>query len=184
MEIRPEYQIKVAIKALVDTILPAISNQGKHIVEQGQLVHATLAMALKHMPLMYEYDLVELDGFVKLGDQLLEIARDLVPRDESDALLRATQAGRALLQGQRAPAQLLSAVLELRAASGRFVSAAWAHPDAEKVKALSRAVLEHSDLQLLRERSFVADQGWEPAGTQLPPIEDLIRNSPGNVSND
>ena len=174
MELRPEYQLAAAIKALEDTILPALEGAETHVVEQARIVVASLGMALKRLPLMYAYDLVELKGLVALGEDLLGLGGEAAAGPERDALARTSAHGRDLLARPRAPGAQQQAALELRAAIGRFTTHAYAALAPEDGRKLGLAILDHADGQLLRERAFVIDQGWESDPRALPLIETLI----------
>ena len=174
MELRPETQIAVAIKALEDTILPALDGAETHVVEQARIVLASLGMALKRMPLMFDYDLAEVRGLVTLGEEVLVLGGDAASGPERDKLARATAQGRGLLARPRAPKEQQQAALDLRAAIGGFTTHAYAALAPEDSRRLGRAVLRHADGLLLRERAFVVDQGWESDAKSLPPIETLI----------
>ena len=176
MELRAGFQIPTLIKALTDVVLPAVDPANKLAQEQGQLVVGMLHLMAQRLPLQYRYDRHELQHFLMLADQLSAQA-DALPeaREALAALAGAVAQGRATLAAAGIePAQLEAANLALRAATGAVVSATATAADGAAVKAIGSAVLAHAKAMLLRERAWVAPQGWEGPDAGLPALETLI----------
>lgn len=177
MELRPAFQIPALIKSLTDVVLPAIDPANKLAQEQAQLIVGTLHLMAQRMPLQYRYDRHELGSFVALADELAghgaaipEVAAALA------SLADGAAGGRALLaRAGVEPAELEASNQALREQIGAVITAAATAADSPALKAVNRAVLAHSKDLLLRERSWLAMQGWEgkdPA--HLPAAETLI----------
>ena len=94
---------------------------------------------------------------------------------EGSALARANVAGAAVLaRAQADPAEVMQAIRELRSLSGALITAVYGDGDEASRTRVAQLVLAHADQQLLRERAWVAPQGWEIQPENLPAIEDLL----------
>lgn len=173
MDLRPSLQIKTVIKALADTVLPAVDPNNKLAHEQLQLAIATLQLISQRAPLQYRYDCQDLARLLEFAESLRQQAAGVVPAAAAlQALEPSVDAARDVLARARAePSELESAALQLREALGAAVAAAAAAASAEQLKPINAAVLAHAREQLLRERSWLSPQGWEP---NLPDLESLI----------
>ena len=63
---------------------------------------------------------------------------------------------------------------EAMAAAGALVTAAAATADDAALRAVNTVVMDHAQAQLLRERAWVALQGWEGTASGLPAVETLL----------
>lgn len=176
MELRAGFQIPSLIKALTDVVLPAVDPANRLAQEQGQLIVGMLHLMAQRLPLQYRYDRHELQHFLALADQLSAQAAGLPEaREALTALADAAARGRATLAAAGIePVQLEAANLALRAATGAVVSSTATAADEVAVRAIGAAVLAHAEAMLLRERAWVAPQGWEGPGSGLPALETLI----------
>jgi hypothetical protein len=177
MELRPAFQIPALIKSLTDVVLPAVDPANKLAQEQGQLIVGMLHLIAQRMPLQYRYDRHELDSFIALAGELAGHGAAIPEAAAAlSALAEGTDSGRALLARAGAePLELEAANQRLREQIGAVITAAATAPDSPALKALNRAVLAHAEALLLRERSWLALQGWEgPAPAHLPAVETLI----------
>jgi hypothetical protein len=180
MDLRPALQLKSAIRALTDVVLPAIDPGNKLAQEQARLTIGMLHLALQRLPLAFRYDLDELSRLLDLAaalsdhagahPQAQEIARELAPLIAQGKAVRA----RALAD----PAELQASSLALRERIGPLVTALTQDRSGPDLKPVSTLVMEHAKAQLLRDRAWLAPQGWEPAGS-LPDIETLLPAAPG-----
>jgi hypothetical protein len=176
MDLRPELQIKTAIKAMTDVVLPAVDPHNKLAQEQSRLIIGMLGLALRHLPLMYRYEQDELSRFLALADQLRkEAAGNAAIAGEGDALAASIARAADVLERARAePSELTAANLALRQSIGALVSALGRDADPVRFKRVSAAVTQHAQGQLLRERSMLLGQGWEGDPKSIAPIEELI----------
>lgn len=177
MEMRPAFQIPALIKSLTDVVLPAVDPANKLAQEQGQLIVGMLHLIAQRLPLQYRYDRHELDSFIALAGELAGHGAAIPEAAEAlAALADGVAGGQALLVRAGAePLALEAANQRLRAQVGVVITAAATAPDSAALKALNRAVLVHAEAMLLRERSWLALQGWEgKAPAHLPAVETLI----------
>ncbi len=177
MELRPSFQIPALIKSLTDVVLPAVDPANKLALEQGQLIVGMLHLMAQRLPLQYRYDCVELDSYLKLAGQLLPQAATIPEAGAAlAALTAAADDGRSVLAGAGVePPALEAANQRLRAAVGALVTAAAATADDATLRVVNATVMEHAQAQLLRERAWVALQGWEGPASGLPAVETLLQ---------
>ena len=167
MQLREDLQLQTAIRALTEVVMPAVDSGNALAVEQLQVVIGMLHLLAARLPLRFRYDCDELA-------RLLELCKAL-DANEGSALARASVAGAAVLaRAQADPAEVLQAIRELRSLSGALITAVYRDGDEASRTRVSHLVLAHADQQLLRERAWVAPQGWEIQPEKLPAIEDLL----------
>jgi hypothetical protein len=177
---RPQIQIKSALKALTDVVLPAVDPNNKLAQEQGKLVIGLLSLLAQQLPLQYRFDRDELKRLVACAQQLHEAAQGGSGTQAAlAALTDAARAGsQALFSAGTTPEELQQAVRALRAATGELVTQV--HRDGEPAcrAAVQSLVLALSKEQLLRERSMLLMQGWEPDPAAIPALTSLLDASP------
>ena len=167
MQLREDIQLKSVIRALTEVVLPAVDSSNALAVEQTQVAIGMLQLMAARLPLQFRYDCDELA-------RLLELCRALAAYDDG-ALASATRAGAEVLgRAQAGPDEVLGAIRELRRLSGDLITARYRDDDDGARTHISQLVLAHADQQLLRERAWVAPQGWEIQPETLPAIEDLL----------
>lgn len=167
MQLREDIQLKTALRALTEVILPAVDRDNALAIEQTQVVIGLLQLMASRLPLQFRYDCDELA-------RLLTLCRAL-PDSEDAALAAAIDGGSAVLARARSgPDEVVHAIRELRAASGAVIGARYRDGDAATRAALSAQVLAHAEQQLLRERAWFTPQGWELDPDSVPAIEDLL----------
>jgi hypothetical protein len=171
MQMREDLQLQTAIRALCEVVLPAVDAGNALAVEQLQVVIGTLQFMAARLPLRFNYDRDELA-------RLLELCRAL-DTGERSALAAATAAGTDTLAGARtSPAELLAAIRSLRELSGAEITARYRDGSETERARVTQLVLDHAAQQLLRERAWVAPQGWEIQPEALPAIEELLWSPP------
>ncbi len=169
-------QIKTAIRAMQDVVMPSIDQTNKMATEQAGLVVAMLQLLERTVPLTYRYDCDELRRSIALADELLAAVDGVPVLDEMSGKVAATAAaardtyGRALAD----PGELELACREVRAAVSSLVTAAIGEAPPETGKAVMRLTISSSKEQLLRERAWTISQGWEAEPDKLPAIETLV----------
>jgi hypothetical protein len=179
MEVRPDLQIQVILKALKDVILPAVDKDNKLAQEQTHLAIGTLQLMAKFLPIAYRYDRDELDRYVRLSRDLLAQIGNKADGTAINNLKTVATHGADVLERARAePAEMEKAVFDLRATVGELIEAVHAGSDGTAKTAVQKLILAAAKPELERERAVVIDMGWEtdpsthapPINTQLPPI--------------
>ncbi|MFA7415744.1 MAG: hypothetical protein WC048_14785 [Rhizobium sp.] len=178
MDLRPALQIQTVIKAMTDVVLPAVDTNNKLAQEQARLVIGMLNLVAQRQPMMYRYDRDELARFLALAETLREQAKNLPGVNEAlHAMGNSVAVGEDVLDRARAePKELESANFDLREKVGALITAIYSGSEIGKLKHISATVTAHAKEMLLRERSWLIDQGWEADPKSLPAIETLIDN--------
>lgn len=178
MQLRPDVILAGTIKSLREVVAPALDPANALAQEQLAVGIGLLELLRARLPLEFHFDLDELARLVAFARTLA--AHGGVPGTESclDALRVAERSGvDVLARAGAAPAEVVGAVIELRARSGAAVTALFERGDAELGRALARETLDYSREQLLRDRAWTAPQGWEARAEPLPAIEALLDRS-------
>jgi hypothetical protein len=176
MQMRPAVQIKSMVKAMTDVVLPAIDPDNKLAQEQARLVVGLLSLMAQQLPLQFRFDCDELRRLVGLAAALKDVAGSTpeVRSQVEDMNRSAVAAASTLAHALVGPEQLEQAVRELRLATSRLVRTVCGADDEEAVRRVQQVVLAVSKEQLLRDRSWVLMQGWEPDPAAIPRIETLL----------
>jgi hypothetical protein len=175
MQLRPLLQIQTIIKAMTEDIIPALDQTNQLAMQSAHLTIGTLALIAQHLPLEYRYDCDELKRLLE-GAQLLSAqAKSAGVAAVAAELTDAVKVGSdVLLRARAEPSEILEAVRRLRAASADIVTAVFASGDEPAQAAVQKAVLNLSKQQLLRDRSWLLMQGWEPDPKSVPGIAELM----------
>ncbi len=169
MDMRPELQIAVMIRAMEQAVLPAVDAENRPAREQAGLVVAMLRLLQDRLPLAYRYERDELDRYVTLATDLLPL---LAGSDRHAApIAAALDAGSTVLARAGAdPASLRERVLALRQAVGDLARAA-PQSGSEPAAAIRRLILEAARVQTERERAWLMPVGFDPPSCGIAPIE-------------
>ena len=176
MQLRPQLQIQAVIKAMMEDVIPALDQTNQLAMQSAQLTIGTLALIAQHLPLEYRYDCDELARLVGLAGTLGTQAKGTADADNAvKELAAAAASGTDVLDRARAePAEIVDAVRRLRSATGEAVRAVFKAGTEAAQAAAQGAVLSMSKEQLLRDRSWLLMQGWEPDPKSVPAIDTLL----------
>ncbi len=176
MEMRPQLQIQTIIKAMMEDIIPALDQTNQLAMQSAQLTIGTLMLISQHLPLEYRYDCDELTRLVNTAETLRAQAKGGEQTSSSIAALKqAGRIGSEVLERARAePSEILSAIRALRAATADTVRAVYAEGTDSVQSTVEATVLAMSKDQLLRDRSWLLMQGWEPDPKAVPAIDTLL----------
>jgi hypothetical protein len=175
MQLRPLLQIQTIIKAMTEDIIPALDQTNQLAMQSAHLTIGTLALIAQHLPLEYRYDCDELARLIETAKSL---GGQLKPEGGTTAAAELTEAGKVgsdvLSRARAEPGEIVDAVRRLRAASAKAVTAVYAAGDETAQAAVQKSVLSISKQQLLRDRSWLLMQGWEPDPKSIPGIAELL----------
>ncbi|VVQ15410.1 hypothetical protein [Pseudomonas fluorescens] len=173
MQMRPEVQIQSILKAMRDTVVPALDPNNKLAQEQAKLIMGMLALMQKQMPVQFRFDCDELERLIGFSHEMQALS--IGAAEAVDALQQDGEMARKILAGaQASPAHVLGAVKKLRSTIGSAVTHLFSAADAAGQAKLKKLVLTVSREQLLRDRSLLLTQGWEPDPAKVPDIESLL----------
>ena len=177
MQLRPDIQIQSILKAMADVVLPALDPNNPLAQEQARLCMGLLGVMASRLPLQYRYDCDELTRLRLLAQRLQQLpdVAQLAPQALQVLTQGARQADDVLARALAEPLEVLDAVRALREATGNLVQEAFENdPAGRKTGAMQRAVLDASQEQLLRERSWLLGQGWEANPQDIQAIDTLL----------
>lgn len=176
MQMRAPLQIHSLIKAMTDVVLPAVDPQNKLAQEQARLIIGMLGLMAKQLPLQFHFDCDELARLVEFSRQLQCTASGGAETRASLLAVAASgaHAGALLERAKADPQEIEHAVRALRTTTGAAIAAVYRDGDAACQSRVQAAVLAMSKEQLLRDRSWLLPQGWEPAPESVPTIETLL----------
>lgn len=176
MELRPELLLRAAAKAMNDVVLPALDPDNTLAQEQGHLVLAALNLAMQRLPQAYAFDCDELRRSLGFASELGQIAQDCgAGETAAQELAQSAARGVDVLGRAKAdPAEVTAINRELRDRAGALVAALYANAPAAVLGTVGHAVTANASEQLLRDRAWVAPQGWEPGAAELPELGTLL----------
>ncbi len=176
MQMRPQIQLQSVIKALSDVVLPAIDPDNKLAIEQGKLSIGLLALLSQQLPVQFQFDCDELQRLIATSCELVTQAQGGAGTQSAVATLTAATlaAGRALDAAGSAPADIEAQVRALRVATGALITEVHRDGDVACRPLVQQTVLAMSKEQLLRDRSMLLMQGWEPDPKAVPPLAELL----------
>ncbi|RUT76906.1 hypothetical protein EHM94_17895 [Marinobacter sp. NP-6] len=173
---RPEFLIQTILKTMADTVVPAVDSNNKLASEQAQLVIAMLGIIQQRLPLMYRFDRDELSRSIELSEALLHHGED-VPAAASalQKLASCTKNSRDTLRlAQIDPNDLKAANFALREKVSELVNTLYSESKTSDLKQINDLITNHAREQLLRDRAFLASQGWEADPDAIPPLDTLL----------
>jgi hypothetical protein len=173
---RPQLQIRAIIKAMTQDVIPALDQTNQLAMQSAHLTVGTLALIAQHLPLEYRFDCDELARLVEAAAALRAQLQGQPGMSAAVAMLEdADRLGIDVLKRARAePAEIVDAVHLLRSAGAYAVRAAHLEGGEGTRNAVQSIVLGLSKNQLLRDRSWLLLQGWEPDPGAVPPIDELL----------
>jgi hypothetical protein len=177
MQMRPHLQLLAVIKAMTEDVIPALDPANQLAMQSAQLTVGTLALICRHLPLEFRYSCDELSRLVVTAGTL----RDRLEGGSQTATARACLvaaigvAADVLERARAEPAEISDAIRSLRGATSLSVSAAYVEGTDTVVADVEKIVLTAAREQLLRDRSWLLLQGWEPDPASIPSIEELLQ---------
>lgn len=176
MQLRPQLQIQSILKAMTDVVLPAVDPNNKLAQEQTRLIMGTLGLMARQLPLQFRFDCDELARLIDFSRELQRAAHGGKETAASTATLAegTDNASKLLDRAKAGPEEIEQAVRALRAATGEVVTMVYRDGEASSQDRVQKAVLAMSKEQLLRDRSLLITQGWEPDPKAVPTIEALL----------
>lgn len=162
-----DLQLQVVIKALVETVAPAVDPSNKVAIEQLHLVLGTLKLLREHLPLTRRFVRALLTDAVDLGEQVANAVAVSERREIDEALIGA----RKVLNDpaveswaiEAARSNLTDKTVKIVASVGEG-----ARDHVEKI------VLEQSQYSIERFRAWFIGSGFEPKASEIPAISTLL----------
>lgn len=159
-----DLQLQVVIKALRDTVMPAVDPAHRMAVEQLGLSIATLGMVRSRLPLLNLREWQDLANAITLGRAVLADAPSIAV---NDALKEAETLRELACPAPEARPAATRAILSA-------VSAAVKTADDQLAATLMRTVVEYSQPALDLARAWGKSAGFEPDPDQVPEVATLL----------
>ncbi|MCK9285646.1 MAG: hypothetical protein M0P39_15350 [Rhodocyclaceae bacterium] len=182
MQLRSEIKLASMIKAMKDVVIPSIDAKNDLAIQQAHLIVGLLNLMVHQLPVQFRFDRDELKRLIDCAQGLSGLSTDDPSIGEANKTLgtRCAAAAAVLERCAGDPAELTAAVRDLREATGELMAAAASGRDTAALGVVEKAVLSLSREQLLRDRSLMLPQGWEPDPTLIPEIQSLLQAVTGN----
>lgn len=173
MQLRPDIQLPAVIKALTDTVMPAIDPNNKPALEQLQLSIGLLSIMQQRMALQFRFDCDELERLLVFAAEIKRCSSGKATNSLMQIAAAAAAGSDVLARAKADPDEVLKAVRELRKACGAAVETIYQETPAFRDD-LKKVVISITREQLLRDRAWVSMQGWESHPDEVPSIEHLL----------
>lgn len=182
MQLRSKIELDSMIKALKDVVIPAIDLRNELAIQQAHLIVGLLNLMVHQLPVQFRFDRDELRRLIDCAQGLTVLNSDERSVREAVMNLETCRVAAASVLERCAgdPAELTAAVRAMREATGALMSAAASGRDTAALGVAEKAVLALSREQLLRDRSLMLPQGWEPDPTAIPEITSLLPTVTGS----
>lgn len=176
MQLRPDIQLQTVIKAMMDDVIPALDQTNQLAMQSAQLTVGTLSLMAQQLPLAYRYDCDELARLINAGKLLrIQIKGDHKAASALAELEETIGTSMAVLERAKAePAELLASIRSLRSVTGDTVRTIYEEASETTIASVEETILTNAKEQLLRDRSWLLTQGWEPDPESVPAIETLL----------
>lgn len=159
-----DLQLQAAIKALSDTVVPAVDPADKMAAEQLHLVIASLGMVRERMPVQRRF-------IRRLLEDAVALAEAVNATEDDSGLAEAVTAARAALADPKLEAHELEAIrAKLTSMTVRLIAAA----GGEGLDRFGGAVARGSKMPLDRLRAWSIMSGFEPDSSAVKPLSILI----------
>ena len=163
-----EYAIDAMVRALSDTVRPAVNPEDKAAAEQLAIVIGSLGMLRSQIDYAHWFEVADAQDMAGLAQSLAALA-DLPAAAEAQAA-----ASRALSLASRHDVTLSTlreANRELRGLVTALIEQGAARDPGKLGERIEAIVLEHSKRQISRERAYVAGAGFDVFPDNLVSIE-------------
>lgn len=161
----PDLQLKMVIKALSETVTPAVDPNNKVAQEQLHLSVATLGVLRSRLPMTRRY-------YRALAQDAVDLAQQLEQATGASSAL-----GAAVDAVSNALADPALENEEIELARGQLHEAITQHLDQidENLKASARDIVMEGSLNSIeRQRAWFVGSGFEPNADRIPAIESVI----------
>jgi hypothetical protein len=176
MQLRYEIQLASMIKAMKDVVIPAVDAKNDLAIQQAHLIVGLLNLMAHQLPVQFRFDRDELQRLLVCAQRVSKVNTSDQSVGEAMKALETSRAAAAevLERCTTDPAELTAAIRDMRETTGALMAAAASGQDPATLDVVEKAVLALSREQLLRDRSLMLPQGWEPDPTLIPDIQSLL----------
>jgi len=170
-----DLRIRTMVKALKETVLPAIDETNRAAVEQAHILLGSLELLRQQIDYAHWFEVSDARGMAQLIRTVIREAQ------LGSACEAETIAADALREAERHDiplSQLREANRRLRGAITKLIEDAFACADASIGQHVQALVLANSEEQIGRERAFVAAARFDVFPDNLRSIEEALSGTP------
>jgi hypothetical protein len=174
----PDFALRfqAMIRSLREVILPALPNGQMLAIDQANILIGYLGiMALQHDK-VFDYLLAELSEYAELVNAMVEDAPGGESNDETVVAARAALAKATHILKMSIPRQseLSGVVTSLKKSADELLCAARQSETAALGQASANRVMEQAGRQIMRERAWFRESGFELDADKLPSIDEVL----------
>ena len=176
MQLRSEIQLITMIRAMKDTVIPAVDVGNDLAVQQAQIIVGMLNLMVHQLPMQFRFDRDELQRLTAAAQKLSQLKSQDPAISEAAKQLASCRSEAAAVLDRCAtdPAELTIAVRDMREATSVLVTATERGKDKAALELVEKIVLGLSKEQLKRDRSLMLPLGWEADPSLIPAIDSLL----------
>ncbi len=168
-------RLRSMMKAMQEIVIPAVDPQHAIAQEQSKLVLGSLNLILQQLDYAHAFEVVEAREMQSLGRELADLIDDVKPSHATTRRARADLAAHAAIENPVTTLSTLQQINQaLRATIAELIQLSEDSTDLSLITKVSRRVIDYSESQLVRERSWVAATGFDPPGATVP-LADAIQ---------
>ena len=168
----PDHRLRLQtmLRSMLDVVIPAIDSDHRLAIDQAQIIAGNIRLLLDQCDKAYEYEMAELREYGALLDALVNQLHGGAETSRRVAQARDLLAACAPIRRLAIPAQgeLAAMVRVLKESVDGMVRAAHADGTPASASAASRLVLAQAEGQILRERVWFKQSGFELEPDRLP----------------
>jgi hypothetical protein len=180
---QPSFDLRIATmkKALSDTVIPAIDAANKAAIEQAQIVLGSLDLLRDQIEYAHWFEVVDAQSMLALIRELMATAR--FPCSVVAKAI-ASEAEKLMVRHDLRLSKQREVNRRLRSVVKTILDESFELDDEGVTKAVSRIVIEHSRIQIGRERAFVSRLGFDVFPDDLLPLEQALIQSTKDARGD
>lgn len=170
-----DLRIRTMIKALSETVMPAVDPASKAAVEQLHIVIGSLELMREQIDYAHWYEVVDGRSLIALAERFAKEAGQPLGA-EVDAAMAAVR--EAVTRHDLTLDEQREANRQLREAVCNAIEGVLGRSDPAAAQRLTATVLDFSEEQIGRERAYVAKTNFEVFPDTLKTIRDSLTTSP------
>ena len=179
MQLRTEIQLSTMIRAMKDVVIPAVDAKNELAMQQAQMIVGLLNLMAHQLPVQFRFDRDELQRLVASVQGLSALNSQDPAISAAAQQLQACRSAAADVLERCAtdPVELTVAIRDMREATSVLMTTTSGGGDKAALALVESTILSLSKEQLLRDRSLMLPQGWEPDPKAVPAIEELLKQA-------
>jgi len=166
---QPSFELRIStmIKALAETVLPAVDPSNRAAIEQANIVVGSLRMLPEQIDFAHWFEVKESEDLTILISEIMEISPGLAASDiDAELAVSKEIASRNDVQ----LSEIRACNIMLRKRIDRLIDIVFADGTSEQCQAVQKRLIDLGTAQIGRERAFVAGAGFDVFPDNLLPL--------------